>query len=317
MSVLYSLLLTGALFVSRGATALGVQPSQIKNLVTFGDSYTDVTGKPADYGTPWPIYAADYGNFSLYPYARSGATCSNNLTFRPYPSLFESQLPQYFSDRADGAFQVNEDETVYTLWIGTNDLGVNSLIVGQGTPGVTVVNTSSCAVNWVKTLYDNGARNFLFQNMVPLEHAILYSNQSYLNKYWFDPKNSTAWSVSMREMTQTGNALSKLLLQVLAPTLPGAHVGLFNSNGLFQDIIDHPANYLNGTAPLNTTGAIDACVYTEAGTVQSCTIATGTDKDSFLWYDELHPAEQPNRIVAREIAKAAGGEGSDWATWLS
>lgn len=52
----------------------------------------------------------------------------------------------------------------------------------------------------------------------------------------------------------------------------------------------HPALYLNGTAPLNVTGAVRACVFKEnesTGDTGSCTIATGTEKDSFLWYDVI------------------------------
>ena len=79
--------------------------------------------------------------------------------------MFESQLPLYFTEVANGSISVDPEETIYTLWIGTNDVGANSLLVGQGTPGATVVNTTMCAVNWVKTLYDSGARNFLFQNV--------------------------------------------------------------------------------------------------------------------------------------------------------
>lgn len=121
-----------------------------------------VTG---DNAISWPIFAAQDGNFTLFPFARSGATCSNNITFRPFPSVFESQLPLYFTEKQNGTFHLNPEETIYTIWIGTNDVGVNSLIVGEGTPGATVVNTTICAVNWVKTLYHSGARNFLFQNV--------------------------------------------------------------------------------------------------------------------------------------------------------
>jgi hypothetical protein len=52
-------------------------------------------------------------------------------------------------------------------------------------------------------------------------------------------------------------------------------------------MFDHPAKYLNGTAPLDTTGAARACVF-ELNEPTSdpgvCTIANGTDRDSFLWY---------------------------------
>jgi phospholipase/lecithinase/hemolysin len=46
-------------------------------------------------------------------------------------------------------------------------------------------------------------------------------------------------------------------------------------------------------------------------------VATGTDIDSFVWYDELHPSEQADRIVAREIANVLEDIGSQYATWFS
>ena len=146
------------------ASALGPRPGQIKNLVTFGDSYTDV-GSPADGGTAWPTYAAEYGHFDLFPFAKSGATCSNNLTDRPFPSVVESQLPLYFEGVANGTLKLDSDETMFTLWIGTNDVGRAALLTGDQIPGVTIVDTVGCAVNWVKVLYERGARNFVFQNV--------------------------------------------------------------------------------------------------------------------------------------------------------
>ncbi|EEB99252.1 hypothetical protein MPER_01101, partial [Moniliophthora perniciosa FA553] len=141
--------------------ARGVAPGQIKNLVTFGDSYTDVVST-GDGGVAWPVYAAGYANVSLHPFARSGATCSNNITFRPFPPVFESQLPLYFSERDNGTLVLSPEDTVYTLWIGTNDLGANALLTGH-TNG-SLVDVTKCMVNWVQVLYDSGARNFIFQN---------------------------------------------------------------------------------------------------------------------------------------------------------
>lgn len=142
------------------SNAAGVRPGQIKNLVTFGDSYTDVVNV-GDGGVAWPVYAAGYAHLGLFPFARSGATCSNNLTFRPFPSLFESQLPAYFSQK--GSLGLKPQETIYTLWIGTNDVGANALITGSD--DASIVDVSACMVNWVKVLYQSGARNFLFQNV--------------------------------------------------------------------------------------------------------------------------------------------------------
>ncbi|KAJ7083595.1 GDSL lipase/esterase [Mycena belliarum] len=313
--VLSSLLSATFLAVS-GIHAVGVRPGQIKNLVTFGDSYSDVrvTG---DQGVAWPDYAAGYAHVALHPFARAGATCSNNLTFRPFPPVFESQLPLYFTETANGSLHLPAENTIYTLWIGTNDLGVSALLTGDPGPAVSLVDVTECMVNWVKVLYASGARNFIFQNMIPLELTILYAADSYPNRYWALERNTTEWSILMRETSRSGNRLTQLMLQALAPALHGAHIALFDSHSLFQDMFDHPARYFNGTAPLNVTGAWDACVSPPGGGALDCTVANGTDRDSFLWADELHPSEQSDRIVAREIALTLQGKKSRWATWLS
>ncbi|KZT69466.1 carbohydrate esterase family 16 protein [Daedalea quercina L-15889] len=320
MAVLHLLsALTACLSFAWTSNGQGPYPGQIKNLVTFGDSYSDVN-TPGDNGTAWPVYAAMYGNFTLYPFAKSGATCSNYLTYRPYPPVFEYQLPLYFTEEYNGSLELDPNSTMYTLWIGTNDVGVNALLTGSQTPGVTLVDTIGCAVEWVRVLYTSGARNFIFQNMLPLQDTILYSAYSYPNRYWTEERNTTEWHVMMTETTNTGNALSLAWLTALAPTLEGAHLGYFDSYGLVADIYANPQNYLNGTVPLNVTGCINSCVYqvneSTAATV-TCDVAEGTARDSFLWYDELHPSEQTDRVIAKEISSAIVRNSSTWITWLS
>ena len=61
--------------------------------------------------------------------------------------------------------------------------------------------------------------------MVPLETAPLYAADSYPNRYWTAVRNTTEWSVFMRELTVSGNALAKLMLEALVPKLHGAHLG--------------------------------------------------------------------------------------------
>ncbi|KIJ64027.1 carbohydrate esterase family 16 protein [Hydnomerulius pinastri MD-312] len=301
--------------------AVGVAPGQIKNFVTFGDSYTDSSYYPAaDGGYAWPTYAAEYGPFNLYGFARSGATCSNYLTYRPFPPILEYQLPLYMNETYNGTLHLNPEQTMYTIWIGTNDLGVNALLTGSDAPDVSIVEVRECAVGVLKTLYESGARNFIMQNILPLDLTILYSNYSYPNKYWDAQRNTTEWNVYMKELVRAGNEITLLMLQALAPTLPEAHIASFDSYGLFTDIYNYPQNYLNGTAPLNVTGCVNSCVYQlneSTGDTGACTVAEGTARDSFMWYDELHPSEQSDRVVAREITAVMKGEANPWVTWLS
>jgi hypothetical protein len=66
--------------------------------------------------------------------------------------------------------------------------------------------------------------------------------------------------------------------------------------GLDLTMVDQSGHYkhLSGTAPLIVTGSSNACVLatnksTDAG--GNCMIASGTDRNSFLRVDELHPSE--------------------------
>lgn len=133
-----------------------------KSLVTFGDSYTD-TVLTGDGGTAWPVYAASYANLSLYPYARSGATCSNVITPMPWASIMEYELPLYFLETHNGSVVLDPEETLYTEWIGTNDLGVDSIFTGSNAG--SVVDVVGCIVDWVRVLYADGARYFMVQNV--------------------------------------------------------------------------------------------------------------------------------------------------------
>ena len=47
---------------------------------------------------------------------------------------------------------------------------------------------------------------------------------------------------------------------------------------------NNPANYLNGTDPLNVTFPAQACILNIGGTENNCTAITGPAADSYLWY---------------------------------
>jgi hypothetical protein len=65
--------------------------------------------------------------------------------------------------------------------------------------------------------------------MIPLKDVILYAPNSYPNRYWAIQRNTTEWSVFMTELVLSGNALTKLMLQALAPSLQDAHIGWYLS----------------------------------------------------------------------------------------
>lgn len=138
------------------------------NLVTFGDSYTDDgrlvyyathngSGPPAGVlppqssvsasgGLAWGQYVQQDTGVAYFDYAVSGATCSNEIVSRyfsyinaPFPSVVDDELPSFVADVEVKALYENRtaENTVYALWIGTNDLGYGAFLTDSQAPGVS------------------------------------------------------------------------------------------------------------------------------------------------------------------------------------
>ncbi|KAJ3046217.1 hypothetical protein HDV00_000029 [Rhizophlyctis rosea] len=325
---------------------------KITDLVSFGDSYTDESrlgyfigtkGVPppvgwvappsnatASGGKSWPRIVSDKTGIKLHNYAVSGATCSNKITPKycdgclpsdiPFPSVTEYEVPAFLADQkqAYSKTKVDYKNTLFSIWIGTNDLGNGALITGNQLNGATLVDVTNCAVNAVKTLYKAGARNFIFQNVAPLHRAPQYALPPWgttgAQHYWpskdQDMKgNTTDASVRMKSLVFTANEIYKYQIEVLSQDLRGAKIAQFNSFGLISDILDQPKKYL--AAPYNATGYSWHC------SPSSCDDAYFYDdkrRNGYAWYDELHPSVQTSTVVATEFAKAIKGE-SKWATY--
>ncbi|KAG8808540.1 hypothetical protein FRC18_004990 [Serendipita sp. 400] len=311
------------LAVATSTYAIGIT-KPVSSVVSFGDSYSDPNF--SQWLTPggggyriWPQYLGDYLRIPIHTYGMAGATCSQVFTRPTWPDVVHTQLDLFDGQKRNGTLgTLDPATTVYTLWIGTNDVGTGCLLTGDQVNDSTLVDVTACAVGVMRLLYDRGARNFLFQNMAPLQKSPMYKKDAYPGRYWSIPNNTTQVSLFMESEVKTGNAMGKMMLQDLAPSLKGAHLGIFDSYGLIDDIITYPARYLNGTAPFNITSSANACPYPPYGsTPLYCTVVTGTDVDSFVWYDELHPSEQTHRILAREMASVMKGKKTKWVTWLS
>ncbi|KAL5394754.1 hypothetical protein PMIN03_000416 [Paraphaeosphaeria minitans] len=326
------------------------QSQDFKTLVTFGDSYTDenrlgyfgshngsappvgvdlgVGYKASTGGLVWPRYASIYTNSTLYNYAVSGAVCSNKITPRtfaainaPFPDILGYELPAYLADsrhvspNGTAFFTGTPDTTVYAIWIGTNDVGNNAFLTDSQVAGKVLNDYVDCVYDIVDGLYASGARYFVLLNLAPLSllpqyatpaHGGLDSTPFFPDKQNFSGGNITEISCRVLETVVAVNGIYEYRTPFetrVEHAWPGANVANFNVNALISDVYAHPAEYLNGTAPLNTTGYV-----TGAGNISR------SDRDSFMWYDELHPSEQLGRVVAREFVGVLGGE-SKWAKY--
>ena len=286
-------------------------------------SYKASTG-----GRVWPRYASTYTNSTLYNYAVSGAVCSNDISPRwfssinaPFPDIANYELPafiadsQYTSPNGSAFFTGTPTSTVYAIWIGTNDVGNNAFLTDSQLPGKTLSDYVDCVYSTIDGLYANGARYFVLLNLAPLNLVPQYAlpSQGGLNSSQFFPEkpsvsggNITEISYRMLETVDTVNSIYEYRTPFEARvnnTWPEAQIANFDVHALMTDMYLNPKEYFNGTAPLNVTGYVIG-----AGNLST------SDKDSFMWYDELHPSEQTDRIIAREFVGVLGGD-SIWAKY--
>ncbi|KAF2243047.1 carbohydrate esterase family 16 protein [Trematosphaeria pertusa] len=346
-----SLLALNLAFAGGLARPQGWQAKDFKTLVAFGDSYTDenrlgyfinhdgsappvgwdqpVGLKTASGGLSWARYASIYSKTSLYNYAVSGAVCSNQVTPRyfsainaPFPDIAGYELPAFVADskykspNGTAFFSGKSRDTAYTIWIGTNDLGNDAFLTDSQAKGKTLKDYTDCVYDTVGKLYKNGGRYFVLMNLAPLQILPQYATPENggvnATRYYADKgPNITEISWRMYEAVTTVNEVFRYRTPFetdVADAWPGIKIANFDVNALMTDIWNHPADYLNGTAPLNVTGWINRCTLDGTNCVEQ------PSKDSYEWYDELHPSEQTSRVVAREFVNVLGGE-SKWATY--
>ena len=126
------------------------------------------------------------------------------------------------------------------MYIGTNDLGNNAYLTDSQIAGNNLVSYTDCVFTQLDRLYSTGARYFVLLNIVPLDLAPLYANDTAggvgANKFWPDkPDNHTAIAEKMMEQVATVNAIFSYRTPYevgLAGRYPGAEFALFDVHRL-------------------------------------------------------------------------------------
>ncbi|ODH38349.1 hypothetical protein ACO22_02395 [Paracoccidioides brasiliensis] len=323
----------------------------MESLVAFGDSYTDEsrlryfiehkerppvgwiapeTRITSSGGTVWARYASRYTGAQLYNYAVSGAVCSNDITprfFGPtnstFPSVEQYEIPAFmadasFQDPATGIPFLNlpRRETVYAIWIGTNDLGNGAFMTDSQAAGTTLPDYVECVFRSLDRLYDHGGRYFVLMNLAPLDLLPLYAlpERGGVRRPPFcpnKPENITEISYRMKQAVVAVNEIMKLKVEIsMWHRYRGAGIALFDTHSLLSDMYFNPRRYLNGTKPPDIQGWIRHCDHRG----QNCD--DQPSPDSYMWYDELHPSEQTGRILAQHFVEVVKGT-SAFATYFS
>lgn len=286
----------------------------MENLVTFGDSYTDESrasyfashghapppgvllppsNQTSGGGEAWGRFASEFSGAKYYNYAVAGAMCSNNITSHwfdpikaPFPSVLEYEVEAFEEDIKYRKLYPNRrsDNTVYALWIGTNDLGIDGFLSDRNAAGTSITSFLDCLWQTFDHVYKTGGRHFFLLNEAPLHVSPMYAapeNGGTLdNNYWRNKTmyNMTEYQYKMFEYSTSVNTMIDygVPFQLLVKKRwPGATFGVFDVHSLMLDIHADPSKYLD--APAHVIGSYRTC--DNSGCADS--------KDplsSFMWY---------------------------------
>ncbi|KAJ7145700.1 GDSL lipase/esterase [Mycena epipterygia] len=311
-----------------------------KAVVLFGDSYTDQSrqhsiangtfpGKDyqevfppadtaADGGVQWPWYLGLYGNYTIWNYAVGGAVCSNDLTpLSGEPDVIGGQTDWFIQDHVSNngtkhqKLDMDPSEFVVIIFVGTNDVGINSFVTDNQTAQISLVDVAGCQLQTIRNLYALGARRFIVNSLIPLQLTRLYSNSSAPTIYYPAAHDGLAWNKRIFNFVHSLNTLIRNGVDALNQEWSGsAAIDVFDTYSLFEDMYNSPTKWFNGSIPANVTGHCHQCPdpddFRQCG-VGDCTLA---ERDSYMWWDELHPSEQTGRNLARELWKKLTGSSS-------
>jgi hypothetical protein len=91
----------------------------------------------------------------------------------PFPGVLGYEVPEFVADvkyinTSTGTNTLytdrEADNTVYSMWIGTNDLGVGALLTDNQTPGTNITTFIECVFLAFNLIYSTGARHFVLMN---------------------------------------------------------------------------------------------------------------------------------------------------------
>jgi hypothetical protein len=160
-------------------------------------------------GITWDRWVSIYTGAKLYDYAVSGAVCSNDIIFRyladiygPFPDVvyevnaFVADVNYINATTHTNTLYTDRrsDNTVYAMWIGTNDLGAGAFLTDSSLHETVIPDYVDCIYDRFDGIYKEGARYFVLINNNALQLSPLYGMPDAggltVSHYWPDKVNA-------------------------------------------------------------------------------------------------------------------------------
>ncbi|KAL1922782.1 uncharacterized protein VTP21DRAFT_9158 [Calcarisporiella thermophila] len=180
-----------------------------ENLVVFGGNYSDNGhARSADYWVPPPPYS--------------------DIAYRPVPCV-KQQVQLYYDEYfKDGKLGLDQDKTLYAIWIGSNDIFdiyFNSSDLEKFDKSADAIGAS------LKNLYDHGAKHFLVLNVPPLQYMPLIKEMV---------KSDGTKLSELRGHVHGYNTRLNDVCSDFAKSAKDVQLTLFDSFTLFDNLINQP-----------------------------------------------------------------------------
>lgn len=223
--------------------------------------------------------------------AYGGATVDSDLVAPYLPTVLSVQqqveteyLPVY--SQKPSFLPWASDDTLFGIFIGINDVG-NSYESQNSSLNAIIFKVYSGLVD---ELYQTGARNFLFLNVPPV-------NRSPLTQ----AAGAAAQALEATDIADWNSRVAALSKN-LTSTYHDATSFLFDTNAIFNQVLDDPCTYVQTCPYKNTT---TYCPAYENGTPSWYTFnaTCGIPVDEYFWLNTLHPTFRMHNVTAQHIAE--------------
>src|SRR5208282_4355746 len=278
-------LLAAALAAGLGLVQ-GEAAAQFNGFVFFGDSLTDA----GFYGSrftvnPGQVWAQDLGehfgvtvtpvNQGGTDFAQGGQQVTMPSPFTP-PGAPQRPLSTQIDELLATTPTLNP-HTLYTVWIGANDIFVNveAAAAGQLTPAqvqANIVTAAAQTLQQIARLRDAGAKTIMVFNLPDIG---------------LTPDGRASPTAPFSTLSSLFNSTLQAGLGSL-----GVDIIPMNMYGLFNEVIANPAafGFTNVTTP--------ACTTASSATCSAATLVAPNAAQTYLFADGVHPTPAGHQIIA-------------------
>lgn len=181
-------------------------------------------------------------------------------------------------------FDWTSDNSLFIIWIGLNDVH-NANAESSMRFGMVFERYAE----HLEKLYNNGARNFMFINIPPIERSPLAVKENMIEQWggWV-----SAWNANLTTLASD-----------LTLTHPDTTAFVFDINSLFNAVIEDPCSHPETCEFKDTT---TFCSMYAFGTAEWNTKLPECEYrvDQMLWMNDIHPTTRMHNLTALAMTQA-------------